>query len=149
MRAVVQRVTQASVTVVDQLFSQIGKGYLVLLCVMEGDGDADAAYMVKKLMGLRVFEDENGRMNRSITDVGGEFLIVSQFTLAGDARHGNRPSFIQSAAPELGQALYERVCAQIAAQGIFVKTGVFAADMQVSLVNDGPVTILLDSGKLF
>ena len=149
MRAVVQRVLQASVAINGQLHSKIGAGFLVLLCVMDGDGEADISYMIKKLTGLRVFEDGQGKMNLAIGDIKGEMLIVSQFTLAGDARHGNRPSFIQSAPPQIGQDFYQRVCRGIAQAGIPVQTGVFAADMQVSLINDGPVTILLDSRKLF
>jgi D-tyrosyl-tRNA(Tyr) deacylase len=126
----------------------IGRGFLVLLGVHTGDEKKDADHIVKKLSGLRVFEDENGKMNLSLSDVSGELLVVSQFTLFGDARHGNRPSFIEAALPDKAIPLYEYVVESLR-KSFTVATGVFGADMQVSLVNDGPVTILLDSTKLF
>ena len=149
MRAVVQRVTSAACDIADRRTGEIGKGYMVLLCVMEGDTQKDIEYMVQKLTGLRVFEDEQGKMNLSITDVGGSMLIISQFTLAGDARKGRRPSFIASAAPDIGSKMYDEVYDIISKSGINVQKGEFGADMKISLVNDGPVTILLDSSRLF
>ncbi|MGI5899666.1 MAG: D-aminoacyl-tRNA deacylase [Christensenellales bacterium] len=148
MRAVVQRVLQASVSVEGELISQIGKGFMVLVAVMDGDTPADIGYIAKKLCALRVFEDEDGKMNRSITDVGGRMLIISQFTLAGDARKGNRPGFTASAQPDIAQEYYDLLCDSVS-KTVPVEKGIFAADMQVALINDGPVTILLDSGKLF
>ena len=149
MRIVVQRVQSASVTVEDKLISGIAKGLMVLLGAEEGDSDADAAFIADKIVALRIFEDEEGKMNLAIDDVGGEVLLVSQFTLLGDARKGRRPSFIKAMQPHPASALCDKVAAGIAAKGITVKQGVFGADMQVALVNDGPVTILLDSKKLF
>ncbi len=149
MRAVVQRVSQASVTVEGQPVGAIGPGLMVLLGVEEGDTDKDLQYMADKVPNLRVFEDGEGKMNRSLTDVGGAILAVSQFTLLGDARGGRRPSFITAARPETAVPLYERIVAHWRGMGIAVETGVFGADMAVSLVNDGPVTLLLDSRKLF
>ncbi len=149
MRAVVQRVTQASVSVAGERKGEIGQGFLVLIGVEEGDTDADLRYIADKVLHLRVFEDENGKMNRSLLDIGGRILAVSQFTLLGDARGGRRPSFIAAARPETANPLYERLVADWRSRGIPVETGVFGADMQVGLVNDGPVTILLDSRKLF
>ena len=148
MRAVIQRVTEAKVTVSGRVAGSIGRGFLVLLGVHADDGTTDADYIIKKISGLRVFEDENGKMNLSLKEVGGELLIVSQFTLYGDARHGNRPSFIEAALPEKAIPLYEYVVSGL--RGSFnVGTGEFGAEMKVSLVNDGPVTILLDSKKQF
>ena len=149
MRAVVQRVTQASVSVAGERKGAIGQGFMVLIGVEEGDTDADLRYIADKVPHLRVFEDENGKMNRSLMDIGGEILAVSQFTLLGDARGGRRPSFIGAARPETANPLYEQLVADWRSRSIPVATGVFGADMQVSLVNDGPVTILLDSRKLF
>lgn len=149
MRAVVQRVTQASVSVAGERKGEIGQGFLVLIGVEEGDTDADLRYIADKVLHLRVFEDENGKMNRSLLGIGGRILAVSQFTLLGDARGGRRPSFIAAARPETANPLYERLVADWRSRGIPVETGVFGADMQVGLVNDGPVTILLDSRKLF
>ena len=145
MRAVIQRVERASVSVEGEIRGQIGAGFLVLIGVEEGDGDADFRYIAEKVPNLRVFEDEQGKMNRSLLDVGGELLAVSQFTLLGDARGGRRPSFITAARPETADPMYERLVADWRARGIRVETGVFGAHMKVSLVNDGPVTILLDS----
>lgn len=149
MRAVIQRVEQASVSVEGEIRGQIGAGFLVLIGVEEGDGDADFKYIADKAPNLRVFEDEQGKMNRSLLDVGGEVLAVSQFTLLGDARGGRRPSFITAARPETADPMYERLVADWRARGIRVETGVFGAHMKVSLVNDGPVTILLDSRRRF
>lgn len=149
MRAVIQRVERASVSVEGEIRGQIGAGFLVLIGVEEGDGDADFRYIAEKVPNLRVFEDEQGKMNRSLLDVGGELLAVSQFTLLGDARGGRRPSFIAAARPETADPMYERLVADWRARGIRVGTGVFGAHMKVSLVNDGPVTILLDSRRRF
>ena len=149
MRAVIQRVEQASVSVEGEIRGQIGAGFLVLIGVEEGDGDADFKYIADKVPNLRVFEDEQGKMNRSLLDVGGEVLAVSQFTLLGDARGGRRPSFIAAARPETADPMYERLVAEWRARGIRVETGVFGAHMKVSLINDGPVTILLDSRRRF
>lgn len=149
MRAVIQRVERASVSVEGEIRGQIGAGFLVLIGVEEGDGDADFRYIADKVPNLRVFEDEQGKMNRSLLDVGGELLAVSQFTLLGDARGGRRPSFITAARPETADPMYERLVADWRARGIRVETGVFGAHMKVALVNDGPVTILLDSRRRF
>ena len=149
MRAVIQRVERASVSVEGEIRGQIGAGFLVLIGVEEGDGDADFRYIAEKVPNLRVFEDEQGKMNRSLLDVGGELLAVSQFTLLGDARGGRRPSFITAARPETADPMYERLVADWRARGIRVETGVFGAHMKVALVNDGPVTILLDSRSRF
>ena len=149
MRAAIQRVERASVSVEGEIRGQIGAGFLVLIGVEEGDGDADFRYIAEKVPNLRVFEDEQGKMNRSLLDVGGELLAVSQFTLLGDARGGRRPSFITAARPETADPMYERLVADWRARGIRVETGVFGAHMKVSLVNDGPVTILLDSRRRF
>lgn len=149
MRAVIQRVERASVSVEGEIRGQIGAGFLVLIGVEEGDGDADFRYIAEKVPNLRVFEDDQGKMNRSLLDVGGEVLAVSQFTLLGDARGGRRPSFITAARPETADPMYERLVADWRARGIRVETGVFGAHMKVSLVNDGPVTILLDSRRRF
>ena len=149
MRAVVQRVTQASVTVAGQVVGETARGLLVLIGVEAGDSEKDAAYIADKVAGLRVFEDDAGKMNLALTDVDGGILAVSQFTLLGDARGGRRPSFITAERPEAADALYRKVVAAWRARSIPVGTGVFRAEMQVHSVNDGPVTILLDSRKLF
>ena len=149
MRCVVQRVSRASVTVEGKITGQVEKGYMVLVGVEQGDAEQDVRYCADKVAGLRVFEDENGKMNRSVKDVGGAVLAVSQFTLLGDACHGRRPSFSNAARPEEANALYEAFCQALRAENIRVETGVFQTDMQVELVNDGPVTILLDSRKGF
>ena len=149
MRCVIQRVTQASVTVGEELVGKIGRGYMILIGVSAEDTDKDLRYMAEKVPNLRIFEDEAGKMNLSIKDVGGEILAVSQFTLYGDARGGRRPSFSTAAWPEQANALYEQLVAAWREQGIHVETGRFRAEMQVSLVNDGPVTMLMDSTKLF
>ena len=140
MRALVQRVSEASVTVDGEEVARIGAGLLVLLGVRRGDGEAEADRIASKLLALRVFEDAQGKMNLSVRDVGGELLVLSQFTLYGDVRKGNRPSFVDAAPPEEAEPLYERVRAGTGAQG-----GVFGARMAVSLVNDGPVTLLLEA----
>jgi D-tyrosyl-tRNA(Tyr) deacylase len=149
MRAVIQRVSRAQVTVEGQLRGAIGKGLLVLLGVAADDGDADLAYLVEKTAGLRVFEDDAGKMNRSVQDAGGALLVVSQFTLFGDVRRGRRPSFDNAAPPQMADALYQRYVEMLRGKGLHVETGVFQAMMQVELLNEGPVTILLDSKKLF
>ena len=149
MRAVVQRVTSASVAVGDETAGAIGPGLLVLIGVSREDTPADLKYIAEKVMHLRIFDDENGVMNRSVLDTGGALLAVSQFTLYGDARGGRRPSYFRAAPPEEANALYEQLIAFWRAAGIPVETGRFRTEMQVSLVNDGPVTILLDSEKAF
>ncbi|MCI6967306.1 D-aminoacyl-tRNA deacylase [bacterium] len=148
MRAVVQRVLSASVAIGGTVKGEIGEGYLVLLGIEENDTEKDLDYIAEKLLGLRVFEDEAGKMNRSVLDAGGSILLVSQFTLYGDARKGRRPSFIRAAKPEKAIPLYEAMIARLRA-ALPVETGEFGADMQVSLINDGPVTILLDSERTF
>ena len=149
MRAVVQRVSRAQVTVESEMVGAIGPGLLVLLGVAKQDDESDAAYLVQKTAGLRIFQDEGGKMNAPVADAGGEVLVVSQFTLFGDCRKGRRPSFDQAAAPEKADALYQRYVGGLRAEGLRVETGVFQAMMQVELTNDGPVTILLDSKKVF
>lgn len=149
MRAVVQRVTKASVTVEDSVVGSIGLGLLVLLGVSRSDTTASTDYTIDKLLGLRVFEDGEGKMNLSVREVGGGVLVVSQFTLFGDVRRGKRPSFDDAARPEQARSLYEYVVGKIREQGIDCATGEFQAMMHVSLVNDGPVTILIDSDKVF
>ncbi len=148
MKAVVQRTTRAGVSIDGETVGRIDRGLLVLLGIEPDDGEADIEYMVKKCSGLRIFEDENGKMNLSVQDVGGSILLVSQFTLLGDARKGNRPSFTGAAVPEKAIPIYERVISELAKR-LPVQTGVFGADMQVELVNDGPVTILLDSKRTY
>lgn len=149
MRAVVQRVKEASVTVDGAVVGRIGPGLLVLLGVGQGDAPPDVEYIADKIAQLRIFEDEAGQMNRSVLDVGGAVLVVSQFTLYGDSRNGRRPGFSSAARPEEANALYEDVVARIRSTGLTVATGVFRTMMDVALVNHGPVTLLLDSGKLF
>lgn len=148
MRAVIQRVNRASVEIDGETVGSIGKGFLVLLGVHSTDVIADADYIIKKVSCLRVFEDADGKMNLSLKQAGGEILLISQFTLFGDVRHGNRPSFIEAALPERAVPLYEYTVDRLRAD-FKVETGRFGADMKVSLVNDGPVTIMLDSKKLF
>jgi D-tyrosyl-tRNA(Tyr) deacylase len=140
MRALVQRVSEASVSVDGETVAAIGPGLLVLLGVRRGDDDEAADRLARKLLALRIFEDDEGRMNRSVEDVGGDLLCVSQFTLYGDTRKGNRPSFVDAAPPEEAERLYERVCGALGAEG-----GRFGARMAVSLVNDGPVTVLIET----
>ena len=149
MRCVIQKVTHASVTVEGEVVGKIDDGYMVLVGAENGDTEADARYCAEKIAGLRVFEDENDKMNLSLSDVGGSVLLVSQFTLLADARHGRRPDFIQAARPEVAEPLCETVRAIIEQKGIRVETGRFRTHMEVELLNDGPVTILLDSRKAF
>lgn len=149
MRAVIQRVSRAQVSVDGEICGKIEQGLLVLLGVGKTDTAADAEYLAEKTAGLRIFEDENGKMNRSASEVGGGVLAVSQFTLYGDIRRGKRPSFDDAAAPGLARQLYDLFVAKIRAAGLACETGRFQATMQVELVNDGPVTILLDSTKTF
>ena len=147
MRALIQRVSDASVTVEGAVVGAIGPGLMVLLCAVQGDGEAEADFLAGKIAKLRIFEDEAGKMNRSLLDIGGKALVVSQFTLAADWRKGNRPSFIGAAEPAQAETLYERFCRQLEAAGVTVATGRFAAKMAVALVNDGPVTIWLDTAE--
>lgn len=149
MRSVVQRVSSASVSVNGRVSGQIGKGLCVLIGVEEGDTEKDAQYMADKIRKLRIFEDENEKMNLSVEQAGGAVLAISQFTLLGDARGQNRPGFTRAEKPERANALYLHVVSCLRDAGVSVETGVFRAHMEVSLVNDGPVTILLDSQKLF
>ena len=149
MRAVLQRVTRASVEVDGAIVGRIGPGWLVLLGVAKGDADEDADRLAGKVAGLRAFEDEAGKMNRSVAEAGGSVLVVSQFTLMGDCRQGRRPGFTEAADPAEAERLYRRFADSVAAAGLRVETGVFRADMKVELVNDGPVTLLLDSRKAF
>lgn len=149
MRCVVQRVTSSSVTVDGVISGQIGPGLMVLIGISTEDTDADLKYMAEKVPNLRIFDDENGVMNRSVLDAGGSILAVSQFTLYGDARGGRRPSYIRAAKPDKADELYERLIACWREKGIHVETGIFRTEMKVALVNDGPVTILLDSEKNF
>jgi D-aminoacyl-tRNA deacylase len=149
MRAVVQRVTTASVDVDGKTVGKIDDGLMVLLGVASDDQQSDVDYIADKTMNLRVFQDEEGKMNRSLLEIGGAMLVVSQFTLYGDVRRGRRPSFADAAAPEMANRLYEDFVRRVGSQGVKVETGIFQAMMKVSLVNDGPVTILLDSRKLF
>lgn len=149
MRAVLQRVTEASVTVDGQVIGEIGKGIMVLFGMLGTDDDKTIEYMLDKVVNLRIFEDENGKMNKSLIDVNGEALVVSQFTLLADCSHGRRPSFINSAPPDIANALYEYFVQGMKDAGVSrVETGEFGADMAVELLNDGPVTILLDSKEL-
>ena len=149
MRAVLQRVSRASVTVDGEVVGQIDRGLVVLLGVEQDDTDADAQQLADKTIQLRIFDDADGKMNLSLAETGGAMLVVSQFTLLGDCRKGRRPSFIQAAPPELAERLYETFVAAVGVRGIRVATGKFRAMMQVEMVNDGPVTILLDSRKRF
>jgi D-tyrosyl-tRNA(Tyr) deacylase len=149
MRAAVQRVSRAQVTVRSEAVGKIERGLLVLLGVAVTDQEADADYLAEKVVGLRVFEDDAGKMNRAVGAMGGAVLVVSQFTLYGDVRRGKRPSFDAAAPPELARRLYEYFVERIRAAGLRCETGRFQETMQVELVNDGPVTILLDSGKGF
>lgn len=149
MRAVVQRVSSASVTVDGVVVGEIGQGLLVLLGVADGDTQQDVVWMAGKLAGLRIFEDSEGKMNLSVTEIHGAVLAVSQFTLLGDCRKGRRPSFIEAARPEQANQLYQSVVAELRGLGVPVQTGVFQAQMAVQLVNDGPVTLLFDSRRTF
>ncbi len=149
MRAVAQRVTSARVTVDDRVTGEIASGLMVLVGVEDGDGPADVHYIASKIRDLRIFADDAGKMNLSVLDRQGAVLVVSQFTLSGDARNGRRPSFASAAQPQIAKALYEDVVRELRASGLRVETGEFQAMMRVALVNDGPVTILLDSRKTF
>jgi D-aminoacyl-tRNA deacylase len=149
MRAVVQRVSRAKVTVAGEITGEIGRGMLVLLGVGHEDTEAGAEYLADKIVGLRIFEDDAGKMNRSVAEVGGAVLAVSQFTLYGDVRKGKRPSFDDAARPEVARTLYERFVGRVRESGVRCETGRFQEMMDVELVNDGPVTILLDSEKTF
>lgn len=146
MRVIIQRVRNASVTIGEQLYSSIGQGMMILVGIEDADNEEDIAFLVKKVVAMRIFDDENGVMNRSVMDIGGEVLVVSQFTLHASTKKGNRPSYIKAAKPDISVPLYERFCdALSAALGKPVETGVFGADMQCALINDGPVTIFMDS----
>lgn len=149
MRAVVQRVSRAQVSVGEEVVGKIDAGLLVLLGVAKDDTSADAEYLAAKVVGLRIFEDENGKMNRSVVETGGDVLAVSQFTLYGDVRKGKRPSFDEAAPPQVASQLYEHFVQNVREVGVRCETGRFQAMMQVELVNDGPVTILLDSRRAF
>lgn len=149
MRCVIQRVTEASVTIDGELVGRCGKGFMILIGVHVNDTEKDLKYMAEKIPNLRIFEDENGKMNLSIKDVGGEILAVSQFTLYGDARSSRRPGFTEAARPDKANPMYEQLVAAWRDQGIHVETGRFGADMKVALINDGPVTMLMDSTKAF
>lgn len=144
MRALIQRVSQARVDIAGKTVGGIGPGLVVLVCAMQGDTEEQSAKLAQKICKLRIFKDEDGKMNRSVTDMGGDALIISQFTLAGDTSRGNRPGFSAAAAPEAGQMLYDHFVAEMKKSGIRVETGSFGADMAVSLTNDGPVTLWLD-----
>ncbi|AWI84366.1 D-tyrosyl-tRNA(Tyr) deacylase [Alloyangia pacifica] len=145
MRALIQRVSEASVTVEGAVVGEIGPGLLILICAMQGDTEAQADKLAAKIAKLRIFRDDEGRMNRSVLDTGGAALVISQFTLAADTQRGNRPGFSAAAAPAEGERLYEYFAGRVAAQGIATATGRFGADMKVALLNDGPVTIWMDS----
>lgn len=149
MRLVIQRVLESSVCVDGNVVGSIGPGFMVLCGVEDGDTAEDLRYCIDKTVNLRIFEDEAGKMNRSILDAGGEILAISQFTLHGDVRHGRRPSFIRAARPESAVPLYDAYCNGLREAGVHVETGIFQTDMKVSLINDGPVTLLVDSRKVF
>jgi D-tyrosyl-tRNA(Tyr) deacylase len=149
MRAVVQRVKSATVESEGELLGNIGRGLVILVGIEEGDGKKDIDYIVEKCANLRVFDDENGVMNRSAIKTRGEMMVISQFTVMGDVRKGRRPSYIRAAAPDVAVKIFEDILAAFRQTGLAVQTGRFAADMQVSLINDGPVTILMDSRKIF
>lgn len=148
MRIIIQRVRNASVTIDEQLHSSIGQGMMILVGIEDADNEEDIAFLVKKVAAMRIFDDENGVMNLSVMDIGGEVLVVSQFTLHASTKKGNRPSYLKAAKPDISVPLYEKFCAELSATlGKPVKTGVFGADMQCALINDGPVTIFMDSKK--
>ena len=146
MRIIIQRVSEASVTIDEKLYSSIGQGMMILVGIEDADGDEDIAFLTKKVVNMRIFDDVDGVMNRSVLDTQGEILVVSQFTLHASTKKGNRPSYIKAAKPDISVPLYEKFCAELSiAFGKPVKTGVFGADMQCALINDGPVTIFMDS----
>ncbi len=145
MRVVIQRVKEASVRVKDELVAGIGNGLLILLGVGKGDVESDAGYLVDKIVNLRIFEDQNGKMNRSLIETGGSLLVVSQFTLLGDCKKGRRPSFVKAATPEPADSLYKYFVEQVSLKGVPVKTGIFGAMMDIHLINNGPVTLIIDS----
>ncbi len=145
MKAIVQRVSSASVEVEDRVTGEVGHGLMILLCAVHGDSEAEADYLARKIAKLRIFSDENGKTNLSIMDVAGSALVVSQFTLAANWKKGNRPSFMEASAPDVANQLYEYFCEALRGEGVPVETGVFAAKMQVSLVNEGPFTIWMDT----
>ena len=147
MRALIQRVSQADVLVEGQSIGRIAQGLLILVCAMDGDSETEATKLASKISKLRIFRDEQGRMNRSVSDIGGAALVVSQFTLAADTSRGNRPGFSAAADPDLGERLYKFFAQELRDLGLHVETGQFGADMAVSLVNDGPVTIWLDTDQ--
>ncbi len=149
MRAVVQRVKKSTVTVSEKIAGSIGQGLMVLLGVGKEDDDSDIEYLSDKILNLRIFEDENGKMNKSLLDIGGQLLVVSQFTLFGDCRKGRRPGFDKAAKPEIAKELYQRFVNKCKEAGVVTETGIFQADMLVDISNDGPVTLLLDSKKEF
>ena len=149
MRAVVQRVTEGTVTVEDQVTGSIECGHVVLLGVEDTDTEKDADYLAEKIVGLRIFEDADGKMNLSLQDTGGQMLVISQFTLLADARKGRRPNFVKAAKPELAKKLYDYFVSNVKPMGVTVEEGIFQTHMLVRIYNDGPVTILLDSNKLF
>lgn len=149
MRAIVQRVNKANVKVKEEIAGEIEKGLLIFLGVGSEDDEKDLEYMVNKIIGLRIFEDQASKLNLSIEDIGGEMLVISQFTLYGDVRKGRRPSFTASAPPEMGEEFYEEFIVKCRELGVHVETGIFGADMKVELINDGPVTIMIDSKKTF
>ena len=148
MKFVIQRVTESSVKVEDEIIGQIGKGYMVLIGIGQTDSKEIADKLIKKMIGLRIFEDENGKTNLSLADVDGELLLISQFTLYANCKKGNRPSFIESGNPEMAEALYQYIIEECRKAVPIVETGSFGADMKVSLVNDGPFTIVLDSDQM-
>ena len=146
MRIIIQRVLNASVTIDNKLYSAINQGMMILVGIEEADGDEDIAFLTKKVANMRIFDDADGVMNLSVMDIGGEVLVVSQFTLHASTKKGNRPSYIKAAKPDISVPLYEKFCAELSSiLGKPVKTGVFGADMQCTLINDGPVTIFMDS----
>jgi len=145
MRALLQRISHASVTVEGEKIGQSGPGLLILICAMQGDSEAQADHLAAKISKLRIFKDEAGKMNKSVKDIGGSALVVSQFTLAADTSRGNRPGFSTAASPDEGNALYEYFAAKLASEGVPVETGEFGADMKVELLNDGPVTIWMEA----
>ncbi|RED53504.1 D-aminoacyl-tRNA deacylase [Aestuariispira insulae] len=147
MKIVLQRVAEASVTVEGETTGAIGAGLLILVCGEPDDSDQEVSYLAGKIAKMRIFEDDQGKMNRSIQDIGGSALVVSQFTLAGEWRKGNRPGFSKAAPPEKGEQLYEALCAELSRLGLPVEKGRFGADMKVQLLNDGPVTIVMDTAR--